>query len=373
MPRMINESRAVVYKADDHYVNQAFVIQSQSGDVICVFNEERGRAHADSGYTSLIRSYDGGRSWDPASYQIVLPATELTGNWDSAIAQLPGGELMINLCQTAFFKRGMSWEAPQYDAGEFLGVKSWLGTYVLKSFDDGRTWSAPIPVNTTPMKMGSTRVAVLPLPDGGILMPLYGRMDGTFYGMREHAGEYMRAYFVRSDDGGDNWEYFSTIAYDPAHIVGYAEPAPLLLPDGRLVVLLRVHHRPTQRPDNVYAVVSEDGGYTFGPPKRLNLWGYPCQLIALRDGRVLLTYGYRRGEFGVKACISDDGVTWDVARSFTLHEGGQGPSGERTWWHTGYPATAQLPDGSLLTVYHLFSRDEHPVQYVESVRWEIGN
>lgn len=373
MPRMVNPARAVVHKAANHYCNQAFVIQSRSGDVICVFNEERGLAHADNGYTSLIRSVDGGKSWDPASYQVVLPATDLLGNWDSAITQLADGSLMINLCQTGFFRRGMQWEAPQYDAGEFLTVKTWLGTYVLRSSDDGHTWGEPIPVNTTPMRMGSTRVAVMPLPDGSLLLPLYGRMDGAFYGMREHTGEYMRAYFVRSDDGGQNWEYFSTIAYDPAHIVGYAEPAPLLLKDGRIAVFLRVHHRPTQRPDNIYLVVSEDGGYTFGPPKRLSLWGYPCQLLNLTDGRVLMTYGYRRNEFGVKACVSEDGVTWDTASAFSLHEGGQGPSWERTWWHTGYPSTAQLADGSLLTTYHLFSQEDRPVQYIESVHWNIGD
>jgi hypothetical protein len=368
---MANPLHATVYRAADHYVNQAFVIQSRGGDVLCLFNEEPGLAHADRGYTSLIRSHDGGRTWDPASYQVVLPATELRGNWDSAIAQLSDGSLMVNLCETGFFKRGMNWEAPQYDAMEFATLKTWLGTAVLRSTDEGRTWSNPIPVNTTPMKMGSTRVSVLELPDGGLLLPLYGRMDGTYYGMREHAGEYMRSYFVRSDDGGQNWEHFSTIAYDPAHIVGYAEPAPLLLRDGRIICMLRVHHRPTQRPDNIYMVVSEDGGYTFSPPKRLNLWGYPAHLINLRDGRVLLTYGYRRHEFGVKACVSNDGVSWDVANAFSLHEGGQGPAWERTWWHTGYPSTAQLDDGSLLTTYHLFSQDDRPVQFIESVRWEL--
>ena len=29
-------------------------------------------------------------------------------------------------------------------------------------------------------------------------------------------------------------------------------------------------------------------------------------------------------------------------------------------------------DGSLVTVYHLFSQDPTPVQYIEAVRWELG-
>src|SRR5438552_2435122 len=140
-------ARVTVYKAADHYCNQAIVATLSSGELLCVFNEELTRRHADNGYLSLIRSSDGGRTWG-------------------------------------------------------------------------------------------------------------GRLDEWGYGLREMGGEAMRAYFVRSDDGGLNWEYFSTIAYDPARITGYAEPAPIRLRDGRIVVMHRVHHRPTQRPDNIYMSVS---------------------------------------------------------------------------------------------------------------------
>jgi hypothetical protein len=365
--------RVTVYKAADHYCNQAIVTELASGDLVAVFNEERGLAHRDNGYTSLVRSRDGGRSWDPASRVVVLPASDEVGNWDCAVAQLADGTLMVTLCQAAYFKRGIAWEGPQYDASQYGLLRSWIGTFALRSSDQGRTWGAPIPINTMPMKFGSTRVAVMQLPDGAILLPLYGRLDEWGYGLREMGGEAMRAYFVRSDDNGHNWEYFSTIAYDPARITGYAEPAPLRLPDGRIVVMLRVHHRPTQRPDNIYMALSDDDGHTFAPPRRLpDLWGYPAQLINLRDGRALMTYGYRRGEFGVKGCISEDGLTWRGADEFGLHEGGQADRAESAWWHTGYPSTTQLRDGSLVTVYHLFSQDRTPVQYIEAVRWELG-
>ena len=51
---------------------------------------------------------------------------------------------------------------------------------------------------------------------------------------------------MRSDDGGDNWEYYSTLAYDPASFIDYKEPALLRLADGRLVCFLRTHINPTQ-------------------------------------------------------------------------------------------------------------------------------
>ena len=370
MPRMLNAQRSLVYKAPDHYANQAIVALLQSGEVVVVFNEERGLAHADNGFTSLIRSRDGGRTWDPASYQVVLPATELEGNWDPAITQLFDGTVLVNVCLTAYFQRGMAWEGPQYDAGAYLRYKGWTGTAILKSADDGRTWSRPIPVNCRPMRHGGTRCPVLELPDGGLLLPVYGMKyaDGLYA-----SDDVTRAYLVRSDDGGDNWEYFATLAYDPAHITSFSEPALLRLRDGRLICTLRAHRAPAQRPDNIYLVVSEDDGHTWSQPRRLNLWGFPTHLIHLQDGRVLMTLGYRRGEFGVKCCVSEDGLTWDAARVFTVHRGGQGPSWERTWWHTGYPSSVQLADGTILTVYHAFSADDPPVQYIESARWRLGD
>jgi hypothetical protein len=209
---------------------------------------------------------------------------------------------------------------------------------------------------------------VLELPDGGLLLPMYGRMqDYGFFG----SGETTRTFFVRSDDHGDNWEYYSTIAYDAANINAFSEAAPLRLHDGRIVVVMRSHIIPTKRPDNMYMAVSDDDGHTFGPTRRLSVWGYPAQLINLLDGRVLMTFGYRRGEFGVKALLSDDGLTWDVAKQFSLHEGGVGPRDDRTWWHTGYPCSVQLRDGSILTVYHAYSEGHRPVQYVESVCWTL--
>ena len=50
-------------------------------------------------------------------------------------------------------------------------------------------------------------------PPARILMGLYGRIHGY---EEEGEGETTRSALMRSDDGGDNWEYYSTLAYDPA-------------------------------------------------------------------------------------------------------------------------------------------------------------
>ena len=53
----------------------------------------------------------------------------------------------------------------------------------------------------------------------------------------------------------------------------------------------------------------------------------------------------RDGAFGEYACISDDnGKTWDVKNQIKLAGHWCGD--------LGYPASAQLPDGSIITVYY---------------------
>ena len=152
-------------------------------------------------------------------------------------------------------------------------------------------------------------------------MGLYGRIHGY---EEEGEGESTRSALMRSDDGGDNWEYYSTLAYDAANIIDYEEPGLLQLKDGRLVCFMRTHVNPSGDAKNMVMTVSEDDGFSWTPPKWTKIWGYPAELIPLQDGRYLMVYGYRRPPYGVRGIISDDGVTWDV------EEGVRHPRGRRS-------------------------------------------
>ena len=79
---------------------------------------------------------------------------------------------------------------------------------------------------------------------------------------------------------------------------------------------------------------------------------FPADVVELSDGRVLAVYGYRRAPWGVRACISDDGVSWDRGREFTVREGGAGPATMSQYWHIGYPSVAQMADGAIAVAYH---------------------
>jgi hypothetical protein len=392
-----------IFRHPEHCINQIGTRLVKSGEIIAVYNEERFPYHHDSGQTLLGRSADGGITW--SAPEVVLPWTDTTGNWDCGFCELSDGTWIVNLTITGFFKRGVkpdgvSWSShpmtPEWgDWTWAYKTQSWLGTYVVKSTDRGASWLAPIPVNIRPLKHGGCRSGCWELPSGSLLMGLYGRIHGYD---EEGEGESTRSALMRSDDGGNNWEYFSTLAYDPASIIDYEEPSMLRLADGRLVSFLRTHVNPSGDARNLVYVVSADDGFTWTPPIWTKIWGYPAETIRLLDGRYLMVYGYRRPPYGVRAVISEDGVTWDVKNELVIREGGvprQSPvdrpgssrmspasgkygGGTIDWGnpgvyqHIGYPSVVQIPDGTIVASYHEWSQDERPLQYCRATRFRLA-
>lgn len=397
MLQMKDVEHVFVYKDPElaHACNQVSIVALQNGEVLMGFNEERYPVHADSGQSCLIKSGDGGRSWDPSSKQVIWPYTDFMGNWDCAFAQVSDGTLLMHTRVCSFIApRGIKSEGDQAlglpPPGMPERLKRQTGYALLESSDDGSTWSEPIAVNTSPVHSsvlgpygcgGSGAGHIIELPDGGLLMPLQGNL-GVGRGEGSTA-ETERCFLLRSDDGGDNWEYWSTVAYDPASIIEFMEPGMTRLRDGRLVCLMRTSHRPN-RQDNMWWVHSEDDGITWSPPKRTPLWGYPADLLQLADGRVLAVYGYRKEPWGVRGCVSEDGVSWDVDDEFSIREGGvPRPSsgmGARTlqdtliyaqYWHIGYPTVTQLKDETIIAAYHEYSDDAWPLQYLMCTRFKL--
>jgi hypothetical protein len=271
-------------------------------------------------------------------------------------------------------------------------LKRQTGYAILKSKDNGDIWSEPIEVNTSPVASsslsayacgGSGAGHIIELPDKGLLMPLAGTLSMSGEWLEGSGKEVERCFLLRSDDGGDNWEYWSTVAFDPASIISFTEPGMTRLNDGKLVCLMRTAHKPG-RQDNMWFTWSDDDGVTWSPPKRTALWGYPADVMQLKDGRVLSVYGYRKKPWGVRGCISEDGLTWDIKNEFIIRNGGvptpkpgKGSRGLQDmlimsqYWHIGYPSVTQLEDETVIVAYHEYSEDDMPLQYLMSTRFRI--
>jgi hypothetical protein len=143
------------------------------------------------------------------------------------------------------------------------------------------------------------------------------------------------------------------------------------LASGRIVCLMRVQARPA-RFDNMWLAYSDDDAASWSRPERTRLWGYPPDVIQLQDGRVLAVYGYRRAPWGVRGCISDDGVTWEPANEFVIREGGAAdPAAVREYWHIGYPTVTQCNDGTVVAAYHEYSKGDRPLQEMWVTRFRV--
>jgi sialidase-1 len=354
---MTEMQHVLAYSDPEHACNQGSLIALRNGELLLGYNQERGRVHADSGQSCLIKSRDGGRTWDGSTRRTVWPWSEHIGNWDCAFSQRSNGEILMHTRVCSF----MAPTALKGGADQILGgpppgrrerLKRQTGYALCRSTDDGATWSAPIPVNTSPIADsglgpyivgGSGAGHIIELPDGGLLMPLHGTFTREWFAQ---GGESPRVFLLRSDDGGNNWEYWATVAYDPAHILEWAEAGMARLSSGRLVCLLRTQARPA-RFDNMWFVYSDD------------------------DGRVLAVYGDRRAPWGVRACISDDGMTWPLAHEFVIREGGAADPSFRQYWHIGYPTVAQLGDGTVVAAYHQYSEGARPIQHMWVTRFRM--
>jgi hypothetical protein len=129
-------------------------------------------------------------------------------------------------------------------------------------------------------------------------------------------------------------------------------PRGYMLPNGRILCVLRCQRDPTSVMwTEVYK--SDDGGQAWQFLSRVNDFGAPGSLVRMRDGRLVMVYGYRLPPFGIRAVVSEDeGLTWDP-EIVVRDDGGS--------WDLGYPNAWEAEPGKLGVIYYFNSKDD-PVQ-----------
>lgn len=157
---------------------------------------------------------------------------------------------------------------------------------------------------------------------------------------------YIQCYRMVADD---KWEYISSIANirDGKGKIISCEPHAIQLPDGKIIVHIRVERRGEEdRICTTYQSESTDNGWTFSKPHPLlpEKNGVLSHIMMHSSGTLIAAYSYRFAPYGIRVMLSKDGgENWDT--DWVLSDEGQ--SGD-----LGYPATVELKDGKLLTVYY---------------------
>jgi hypothetical protein len=108
---------------------------------------------------------------------------------------------------------------------------------------------------------------------------------------------------------------------------------------------------------------SADGGVTWTRAEPLGFHGSPPHLMLHSSGALVCVYGYRLAPYGQRAMISHDGgKTW--AYDYILRD--DGPDSD-----LGYPASVELGDGSILTIYYQKAGSTADKCGVLWTRWEL--
>ena len=302
--------------------------QLKDGRLAAVFRG--GAAHVGrAGRLDWITSDDRGKTW-------TAPRTLVEGPEDDrnpAFGQLRDKTLIVAYCVLS------GYDATGLQLSRKRSERIFNGVFITRSSDGGKTWTKgeKQPATRTPPGSPSTYpTAVSPYgkivqqPDGTALMAVYYEVSPPS-GTRE-----FQSWVFRSKDGGRTWADGSLIQLDGN------ETALAVLADGSLVAAVR-----TSLAGFLQVTRSKDGGRTWSTPVAVTKDSeHPADLIPLRDGRLLMTFGERNPPRGIRALLSaDGGITWDSGHP--IHLVIDAPNID-----CGYPSSVEIAPGKVATIYY---------------------
>lgn len=227
------------------------------------------------------------------------------------------------------------------DEAEALGVTFRISHDCGESF--GRIYKSPVSSPHGPIQ----------LRDGRILW--VGRVLGEHNRIEAHI----------IDPGNGNATFLGRINTEGFEHIDFYEPFAIELPDGKIVCHLRAENA-DDTIFSLYQTVSYDGGKTWSKPVQIieDNSGAPSHMYLHSSGVLIAAFSRRILPNGIRVILSEDGgETW--SEEFSLYDN----------YYTddlGYPATVELKDGSLLTVFYARDNEECPA-VIRQQKWVIGN
>lgn len=247
--------------------------------------------------------------------------------YNPVLYQVPGGELLL------FYKIGKN-------------VQGWTG-YMIRSFDDGKTWSAPEalpegilgPIKNRPFLSGNKLICGSSTEDNG-----------------------WQVHIEFTEDKGKTWRKTRPINSKPWNII---QPSILSHRNGTLQIVCR------SQDEHVISAFSKDEGETWSDPVALYLPNNNSGIdaITLHDGSHLMVYNHVRTKQSayidkartpLNVAVSEDGITWKAAAILE-----DSPIGEYS-----YPSVIQSKDGMVHIVY-TWRREK--VKYVQLDPSQLNN
>jgi sialidase-1 len=279
--------------------------RTKTGELLCVFYAGYGHVSVPNerlpkgARIALCRSRDDGKTWSPAETVVDTPIDDR----DASIIALPSGDLLVTFMT--------------YDPKRKSGTHQ---VYSVRSANNGRTWSQPIPLPTPFTQLEAITSPPRLMPDGTLLLTPYGNHTGD-------PRRYKYAAVLASRDEGRTWTTRAELK-SPDHVL--LEPDLVHLPDKRLLLMMR----PTMTWSE-----STDNGHTWAAPKPVGIPG-DCPYLLLTSRNLLLCGIRHRPTHSTCVLTSTDfGRTWSKPITIDSVLG-------------AYPSMVELPDGRILVVYY---------------------
>jgi hypothetical protein len=271
----------------------------------------------------LARSLDGGETWKletPVGLRPPVGPGHIAG-----VPTEPGGKELSELTTPIDFTQpGFAMTARMSDI--HVGP-SWF----FYTTDKGQSWNGPYKMPDFGHKGIAARTDYV----------VDGRHELTmFLTAAKSNGREGRVICVRTKDGGRSWQQVGLVGPEPEGNDFAIMPSSLRLSPTSILTLVRQRRW-------IESYRSDDNGVNWTHVVRAvpdTGRGNPPSLVRLRDGRFVVTFGYRAEPFGIRARIStDQGKSWSddvILRS------------DATDWDLGYTRSVQRPDGKVVTVYY---------------------
>ncbi len=362
------EPRAYVYSLktisqSPDYCGWPTVTKTADGELLAVYSGGRQSHVCPFGRIELIRSADNGKTWSSPTVLV----DSILDDRDTGICQTPKGTLLVTWFTSTYWvthqtdqqKARPDWQKmaneiksanyryasirdqvkDKIDSGTGSSVDQWM----VRSDDNGKTWSQPY------------RVPLM-APHG----PAVGTDGSLLWAGKNPSAQSIG--FCKSTDDGKTWDMVSIIEPAPEHTAEhYHELHVVEAADGILISHIRNHNELLS--GEILQTESRDGGKSWTRPHSIGVYcnAHPSHLLRLKDDMLLMTYGHRK-QRQVQARIStDNGKTWSeaVVIAANLHT-----------WDFGYPATAALDDGKLLTVWYEVQPDS-PNAVIRQAIWKL--
>ncbi|RLD74764.1 MAG: exo-alpha-sialidase [Bacteroidetes bacterium] len=337
----------VICKQEDRYIGWPTITKTSSGELLAVFSGNRDGHVCPYGIVQMIRSKDNGKTWSETE---TINNTPLDDR-DAGILETKSGTWVVSwFTSMAFdveinYAQHPEWIRHREKLSEET-INKWLGNWIRRSVDKGKTWEAPI------KQLVTAPHGPIELKDGRLIYV----GTATINGKKQLAVE-------ESKDDGISWKQISTIDISKDDLIApYSEPHVVELPDGKLIAMFR--YNPDDKTNSfLRQTESSDGGKTWSVTHKTNIWGYPPHLILLKNGWLLLSYGVRKIPYSERACISKDGgKTWDIENEIIIS---MSESGD-----LGYPASVQLDDGSIITIYYQIDKKGEKTSLMQT-HWKL--